>query len=113
MDVYNVIFVNDYMFMQDYVKKYEEIKYNVKVLKLKNLKESDICSDYVESYCNVLFKLILLYKNLDSVVDMVDGNRSVCFVKYELFVYNLINKIKYVIGFIYLIVLIEGIFLNE
>lgn len=44
---------------------------------------------------------------------MVDGNRSVCFVKYELFVYNLINKIKYVIGFIYLIVLIEGIFLDE
>lgn len=50
---------------------------------------------------------------MGSVVDMVDGNRSVCFVEYELLVYSLINKIKYVIGFIYLIVLIESIFLNE
>lgn len=55
----------------------------------------------------------MFYRNLDIVVDMVDGYRSVRFVKYEFFIYVKINKIKYVIGFIYFIFLIEGILDEE
>lgn len=58
----------------------------------------------------LFFKFLFLYKNLDDVVDMVDGVRSIKLVKYEFFIYNFINKMKYVIGFIYLIVMIEGLF---
>lgn len=61
----------------------------------------------------MLFKLTLLHKNLDSAVDMADGNRSVCSAKYELPVYNLTNKTKYAIGSIHLIALTEGILSNE
>lgn len=61
----------------------------------------------------MLFKLILLYKNFDIVVDMGDGERLVRFIKYELFIYNRIRKVKYVIGFIYLLVLIFGVFEEE
>lgn len=61
----------------------------------------------------MLFKLILLYNNFDIVVDMGDGECLVCFIKYELFIYNRIRKVKYVIGFIYLLVLIFGVFEEE
>lgn len=61
----------------------------------------------------LFFKFLFLYKNLDDVVDMVDGVRSIKLVKYEFFIYNFINKMKYVIGFIYLIVMIEGLFNKE
>lgn len=55
----------------------------------------------------------MFYRNLDIVVDMVDGYCSVWFVKYEFLIYVKINKIKYVIGFIYFIFLIEGILDEE
>lgn len=58
MDLYNFIFVNVVYVVIGLFKKYEEIKYNVKVLlviKLKILKESDICSDDFEIYFIVLF----------------------------------------------------------
>lgn len=63
----------------------------------------------------MLFKFLIIYKNLDIVVDMGDGERLVRLVKYELFFYNKINKVKYLIGFIYLIVLILciGIFFED
>lgn len=55
----------------------------------------------------------MFYRNLDIVVDMEEWNCSVWFVKYEFFIYVKINKIKYVIGFIYFIFLIEGILDEE
>lgn len=63
----------------------------------------------------MLFKFLIIYKNLDIVVDMGDGEWLVRLVKYELFFYNKINKVKYLIGFIYLIVLILciGIFFED
>ncbi|XP_062600399.1 uncharacterized protein LOC134262037 [Saccostrea cucullata] len=92
------------------LKVHEETKHNANVppvVKPKTSRGSE--SDDVESYCNVLFKLTLLHKNLDSAVDMADGNRSVRSAKYELPVYNLTNKTKYAIGSIHLIALTEGI----
>lgn len=71
----------------------------------KNDENKDEFFDYVV----YLFKLGVFYKNLDIVVDMGDGYRLVRSVKYELFIYNKINKIKYLIGSIYLIVLVFGI----
>lgn len=64
-------------------------------------------------YFVMLFKFVILYKNLDIVVDMGDGERVVKLVKYEIFVYYLINKVKYFIGLIYLILLIFGIFFDD
>lgn len=58
----------------------------------------------------MFFKFVMLYKNFDSVVDMVDGEWFVRFIKYELLIYNKINKIIYSIGLIYFIVLIFGLF---
>lgn len=96
-----------------YVGSLKTHEHNAKVPKPKTSKESDTRSDDVESYCNVLFKLTLLHKNLDSAVDMADGNRSVRSAKYELPVYNLTNKTKYAIGSIHLIALTEGILSDE
>lgn len=64
-------------------------------------------------YFVMLFKFVILYKNLDIVVDMGDSERVVKLVKYEFFVYYLINKVKYFIGLIYLILLIFGIFFDD
>lgn len=91
------------------LKNMKRTKHIAKVPKPKTSKESGTRSDDVESYCNVLCKLTLLHKNLDSAVDMADGNRSVRSAKYELPVYNLTNKTKYAIGSIHLIALTEGI----
>lgn len=87
------------------LKNMKRTKHIAKVPKPKTSKESGTRSDDVESYCNVLCKLTLLHKNLDSAVDMADGNRSVRSAKYELPVYNLTNKTKYAIGSIHLIAL--------
>lgn len=61
----------------------------------------------------LIFKFVCLLKNLDILIDMGDGVRLVCFVKYELLIFNKINKIKYVIGCVYLIILIEEMLLSE
>lgn len=45
----------------------------------------------------------MLYKNFDIVVDMGDGEWFERFIKYEMLIYNKINKMKYYIGLIYFI----------
>ena len=65
--------------------------------------------DEVEGYCQLLFRLALLHKNLDSAVDMADGHRSVRSAKYELPLYVKTNKVKYAIGSIHLVSLTEGV----
>lgn len=45
-----------------------------------------------------MFKFIVLLKNFDIVIDMGDGVRFVWLVKYEMLIFNKINKLKYVIG---------------
>ncbi|XP_069109674.1 uncharacterized protein [Argopecten irradians] len=90
------------------LKVHEEVKHNAKVPPVKKPKLNKD-NDEIESYCNLLFKLTLLHKNLDSAVDMADGYRSVRSAKYELPIYNLTNKTKYGIGSVHLIALTEGI----
>ena len=48
------------------------------------------------------FKLVILYKNLDTSIDMGDGERAVRSAKYELPINNITNKVKYAIGSIHL-----------
>lgn len=57
----------------------------------------------------MLFRLKLLLKNLDSEIDMGDGQRVVRSAKYELPIYNLTNKVKYMKGSIHLTPLTSGI----
>ena len=57
----------------------------------------------------MMFKLLMLHKNLDTAIDMGDGGRSVRSAKYELPLYNKTNKIKYVIGSVQLTALTSGI----
>lgn len=62
----------------------------------------------------MLFKFMIIYKNI--VVEMGDGEWLVRLVKYEFFFYNKKkNKVKYLIGCKYLIVLILciGIFFED
>lgn len=63
----------------------------------------------MHDYLVMLFKLVILHKNLDTAVDMGDGERAVKSAKYELPVYHLTNKVKYSIGSIHLISLTSGI----
>ncbi|XP_069105225.1 uncharacterized protein [Argopecten irradians] len=65
--------------------------------------------DELFNYILMLFKLVMLHKNLDSAVDMGDGERSIRSAKYELPIYNKTNKIKYVIGSIHLTALTSGV----
>lgn len=51
----------------------------------------------------------MLHKNLDSAVDMGDGERSVRSTKYEIPIYNKTNKTKYCIGSIHLTGLTSGL----
>ncbi|XP_069113384.1 LOW QUALITY PROTEIN: uncharacterized protein [Argopecten irradians] len=58
--------------------------------------------DELHEYILMLFKLVILHKNLDTGVDMGDGERVVRSAKYELPIYNRTNKVKYSIGSIHL-----------
>lgn len=69
--------------------------------------------DELHSYILMLFKLFLLHKNLDTAVDMGDGERSVRSAKYELPIYNRTNKVKYCIGSIHLTSLSSGLLPKE
>jgi hypothetical protein len=66
-------------------------------------------SNSIQNYILMLFKLVMLHKNLDNAVDMGDGERCVRSAKYELPIYNKTNKIKYEIGSIQLTALAEEI----
>lgn len=59
-----------------------------------------LCKDIDElfNYIVLVFKFIVLLKNFDIVIDMGDGVRFVWLVKYEMLIFNKINKLKYVIG---------------
>lgn len=76
---------------------------------LKSQKHRKSGTDEVNEYTLMLFQLTLLLKNLDSGIDMGDGQRVVRSAKYELPIYNLTNKVKYMIGSIYLTALTSGI----
>lgn len=51
----------------------------------------------------------MLHKNLDTSVDMGDGERAVRSSKYELPIYHITNKVEYSIGSIHLTGLTSGI----
>lgn len=76
---------------------------------LKSQKHRKSGTDEVNEYTLMLFQLTLLLKNLDSGIDMGDGQRVVPSAKYELPIYNLTNKVKYMIGSIHLTALTSGI----
>lgn len=70
-------------------------------------------SDELQDYISLLFKLTLLHNNLDTAVDMGDGERSVRLTKYELPIINRTRKIQYVIGSIHLSALTSGVLEEE
>lgn len=70
-------------------------------------------SDELQDYISLLFKLTLLHKNLDTALDMGDGERSVRSTKYELPIYNRTRKVKYVSGSIHLSALTSGVLEEE
>ena len=82
--------------------------HNVTIEKSKP-KEKKEDKDEVYDYIVMLFRLTVLLKNLDSGIDMGDGERVVRSAKYELPIYNLTNKVKYVIGSIHLTASTSGI----
>lgn len=57
----------------------------------------------------MLFKLILIHRNLDEAVDMGDGERCTRSAKYELPIYHKTGKTKYTIGSIHLTALVSGL----
>lgn len=69
--------------------------------------------DELQDYMLMLFKLVLLHKNLDTAVDMGDGERSVRSAKYELPIYYKTKKVKYAIGSIQLTALAEEVLPTE
>ncbi|CAC5407725.1 unnamed protein product [Mytilus coruscus] len=90
------------------LKTHEAKVHNSKIeLPKKPTKEKK--QDELQNYILMLFKLILLHRNLDTAVDMGDGERVGHSAKYELPVYNLTNKIKYLIGSVHLTALTSGV----
>ena len=69
-------------------------------------------TDELMNHVLLIFKLKAVLKNLDTAIDMADGERSVRSAKYELPLFNKTNKLKYVIGCVHLIELSEST-LNE
>lgn len=83
------------------LQAHEQKKHDVQIppKKPKTKKKS---RDELQDYVVMLFKLLIIHKNLDTAVDMGDGERSVRSAKYELPLYNKTNKVKYLIGSIHL-----------
>ncbi|XP_021342789.1 uncharacterized protein LOC110443113 [Mizuhopecten yessoensis] len=90
------------------LKVHEEKIHNAEIPQTKAKSKSQTDEDQFRNYCLLLVKLALLHKNLDTAVDMADGERSVRSAKYELPIYNITNKTKYAIGSIHLISLTES-----
>ena len=78
-----------------------------------NSKENITSKDELQDYMLMVFKLTILHKNLDTAVDMGDGERCVRSAKYELPIYNKTHKIKYAIGSIQLSSLTEEVLSNS
>lgn len=94
------------------LKGHETKVHNVTIEKPKATKK-DKNQDQLHDYTIMLFKLTMLHKNLDSAVDMGDGDRVVRSAKYELPIYNITNKTKYLIGSIHLTSLASGLLTSE
>ncbi|XP_048770593.2 uncharacterized protein LOC125676812 [Ostrea edulis] len=79
--------------LQSHEQKKHDVQIPPKQSKLKEKKR-----DQLQDYLVMVFKLVILHKNLDTAVDMGDGERAVRSAKYELPLYNKTNKVKYLIG---------------
>ena len=90
------------------LKAHEEKIHDVQIAK-PSKKQKDKTQDQMHDYLLMLFKLVILHKNLDTSVDMGDGERAVRSAKYELPIYHITNKVKYAIGSIHLTSLTSGI----
>lgn len=64
--------------------------------------------DQLQEHQQLMFRLILLHRNLENASDCADGLRSVRSVKYELPIYSRTNKVKYLIACIQLHTLIQS-----
>lgn len=92
------------------LKAHESKMHNITIGKQSKVsKQKDTKADQLQDYSLMLFKLVMLHKNLDSAVDMGDGERSVRSTKYELPIYNKTNKTKYSIGSIHLTAMTSGL----
>lgn len=69
----------------------------------------DTKADQLKDYSLMLFKLVMLHKNIPSTVDMGEGERYVRSTKNELPIYNNTNKTNYCIGSIHLTALTYGL----
>jgi len=90
------------------LKSHELKVHNVKIERPKQ-QSSNKKKDALHNYVVMLFKLVLLHRNLDTAVDMGDGERVVRSAKYELPIYNSTNKVKYLIGSVRLTALTSGV----
>ena len=92
------------------LKAHESIKHQhtVPTEKKKSASSSKKEADELMNHVILLFKLTALLKNLDTAIDMSDGERSVRSAKYELPIFNKTNKLKYVIGCVHLVDLSEN-----
>lgn len=96
------------------LKTHEVSKHQYVIQKAEKTKKTTTSSDdELFNYILLLFKLTGLLRNLDTVIDMADGRRSVRSCKYELPVFNKTEKMKYVIGCIHLTALSEEILSEE
>jgi hypothetical protein len=90
------------------LKLHESNVHHVKIEKEK-IRSKPIQTDQLYDYILMLFKLVMLHRNLDTAVDMGDGERCVRSAKYELLIYNKTGKTKYTIGSIHLTALTSGV----
>lgn len=95
------------------LKAHENNKHNVQLLSKKPKKKEHRDHDQLQDHLVMLFKLTILHRNLDSAVDMADGERSVRSAIFEMPFYNKTNKVKYLIGSIHLTALTSGILTDE
>jgi len=93
--------------------KSHEIKVHNLPVEKKEKIVKPVDEDQVQDYIVHLLKLVLLHKNVDTAVDMCDGERYVRSAIYELSVYSKTNKTKYVIGSIHLTALISGLLTGD
>lgn len=99
----------DKSYLHSNTLQYHEKKIHHVTIQKPDQKQKKKEKDEVFEYVVMIFRLTLLLKNLDSGIDMGDGERVVRSAKYELPLYNQTNKVKYVIGSIHLTALTSGI----
>ena len=96
-----------YSFLES-LKTHEKNKHGFEETKLKSSKTLQENFDELNEYMVAVFILVALHKNLDSAVNMGDGFRVVRSAKYETPLYHKTNKIKYLIGSVYLTAMVSG-----